>query len=502
MKRNGISYGVALAAAGLIAGTCLLGGCSAQPQGSPSFGFETGDNFLYEGIREQDFSYVANEPSCYFSLDKNTASYSQVRAQLNENTGIAYDSVRLEELVNYFDYDFEAPAEGEEMRVSTYLSDCPWNEEHKLVTVGLRTEERKIDAVQNNYVFLVDISGSMSSDVYGLDGTSRLDLAKYGMNLVLDGLTKNDTVSLVTYASGVETKCEPVLATAKGKQQMRTAIDKLRAYGSTNGEGGLQLAYECAERYKQENGNNRIILMTDGDFNVGMRDVNQLKEFVQTRAQSGVYLTVLGLGMCNMRDDLMQTLALNGNGNYAYLDTFTEAERVLKEQLNGTLVTVAKDAKAGVTFQKDQVMRYRLLGYDTKHMSETDFNDSERDAGEIGSGLCVTAVYEVELAEDVAEEAPLAEVTVRYKSVADGEQEKEITQTVTNTASDSDDVAFISCVSEFALVLRRSQFGGEANLKNVVRRLYALEEYVQADRYKEEFVELVERAILLGYGER
>lgn len=494
-------FAIAAAGAVLFAGCAAAGPWYCPPGQDPSFfqssGELYGDNFRYESIVEQGFYSTADAPKSYFSLDRNTASYSQVRAQINAGRKVAADSVRIEELVNYFSYSFPAPEEGEEMRASAYLSDCPWSE-NQLLTVGIRTEERCIDADFNNYVLLIDVSGSMSARVDGLEGMTVMELVKYGVEKLVSGLAAQDCVSIVTYASGVGVSLEPTFADESGKREILQTVNALRANGSTNGGGGLELAYKQAERYFSESGNNRVILMTDGDFNVGIYDVDQLKNFVRQKAESGVYLSVLGFGMGNMRDDLMQSLALNGNGNYAYIDTPQEAEKVLSEELGGTLITVAKDAKAGVEFDPDFVTRYRLLGYDMKILSEEDFNNSDKDAGEIGSNLCVVAVYEIERAEDVAEGEKLAEVTIRYKSVSDGEEDREISETVFNTLSQNEDISFISCVLEFGLVLRQSEYKAIASLVSVLERLGEMKNYLDGDVYKTEFKTLVQRAIESG----
>lgn len=496
----------------------LLAGCSAAPDhmaggnagGSaqmPEAGIfspslpdvsEGNPGYHYDGVVEQGWSETAWSPSAYFSLDRNTANYSQVRALINNGAKVTSDSVRIEELINYFSYGFPAPEEGELMSANAYLSDCPWNDGSKLVTVGIRTAERKLDAGRNNYVFLIDISGSMSARVSGLEGVTCLDLVKYGIDKLVGGLSASDAVSVVTYASGVGTALEPTLCDEAGKTAVHAAVEKLNASGATNGAGGLELAYRCAETYKAEGGNNRVILMTDGDFNVGMHDTESLKTFIADRAKSGVYLSVIGVGMGNMRDDLMQTLALNGNGNYAYIDTPREAEKTLEEELGGMLVPVAKDAKAGVTFDADSVERYRLIGYDMKHMSGEEFDDPEKDAGEIGSNLTVVAVYEVVLRETAEEGATLADVTLRFQSAADGAAQ-EIARTVRNTPDERDDLRFIACVAEFGLVLRNSEFKGGATLADVLSRLDGMREYLSADVYKEEFRDLVERAASSGY---
>ena len=497
MKKKLCGY-LGLAAAAAI----VFAGCAGSPGGwnhSPKFDFVVDDaqgNFVYDSIVEQDFCDTDKEPSSYFSLDRNTASYSQVRAQINTNAFVSPDSVRTEELVNYFTYDYPAPAEGEGMKISAYLSNCPWNKDHNLATFGIRTEERKLsEDATNNYVFLLDVSGSMSARVRGLDGMSCFDLVKYGIGVLVEGLRDNDRVAIVTYASGVKEVLEPTLATAKGKQTIMKAVNKLESSGSTYGSGGIELAYDAANRYYAKDGNNRVILMKDGDFNVGLRNEEQLKKLIQEQAKNNIYLTVLGVGMGNMNDSIMQTLALNGNGNYAYIDTPAEAEKALGQELNGMLVPVAKDAKAGVTFNKDTVAKYRLLGYDMKRMSQDDFNNSEKDAGEIGSNLCVTAMYEIELTKGTRESNLLAEAEIRYKSVETGE-DRSVTATLNDTLTTNNDVIFASCVMEFGLVLRDSKYKGTANLSSALARLGDISAYVGRDTYKSEFKTLVAKAIL------
>lgn len=502
MKRKTRAFVCALS----LASAAAFAGCNAAPGGwnpsTDSFDYpfgadgETG-NYQYTSVVEQGYYNTQLHPSSYFSLDRNTAGYSLMRAQINGGAKISPDSVRVEELVNYFSYDYPAPSEGEGLRATAYLSACPWNDGHSLITVGLKSEERVLGAAQNNYVFLVDVSGSMSARVDGLEGQTCLDLVKYGIDKLLDGLGENDAVSVVKYASGEETVLEPTLATEEGKAQIRQAVKGLNAYGSTNGSGGLELAYRNAEKYYSDDGNNRVILMTDGDFNVGISDETELKEFIQEKAKKGTYLSVIGVGMGNMRDDFMQTLALNGNGNYAYIDTPREAQKVLCEELGGLLSVVAKDAKAGVTFSQDTVVKYRLIGYDMKLLSEDDFENPEKDAGEIGSNLCVTALYEAELKEGAGAGAKLADVTVRFKSVSG--KDKEITAPVLNEVSKSDERAFVSCVAEFGLVLRNSAYKGTASIASVLGRLNDLAPYLEGDVYKAEFKELVQKAKNSGY---
>ena len=445
-----------------------------------------GENYQYDSVAEQGFCLTEDMPSSYFTLDRNTAGYALVRAQLREGAVVAPDSVRLEELVNYFSYDYPLPAEGEAVGVSAYLSDCPWNAEHRLMTLGIRSAQAQTEG-DANYVLLVDVSGSMGNLVGGYEGMTRLDLVKYGAEKLVDALGERDRLSIVTYASGVRTVLESTAATEDNKPAIRSALSRLTAYGSTSGSDGLELAYAQAEANRAENGNNRVILLTDGDFNVGISDTARLTEFIQEKAQSGIALSVVGVGLGNTRDDLMQTLALNGNGNYSYIDTQLEAEKVFTEELAGTLYTVAHNAKAGVTFDADMVSSYRLLGYDMKHISEGDFENPEKDAGEVGSNLCVTVMYEIDL-RDTDKSSPLAEVSVRYADVTG--TNREVLLSVTGQETPTQDTAFASCVAEFALVLRQSAYRANASLESVLARLDDLSNYLAADAYKAEFREL------------
>lgn len=501
MKKKGIAI-VAVVMGLFFCTACGSADLPITPGYSPDMGLHfnevqgdaaegSGDNYQYGSIVEQGETNVAQSPSSYFSLDRNTANYSLVRAQIRENLQIAPDSVRTEELYNYFSYDYPVPEKGEGMRVQATLSECPWNPSHRLMRVGLRSEERVLQAERNNYVFLIDVSGSMSANVAGTEYTC-LGLVQYGMKTLLAGLSERDAVSIVTYASGTQVRLEPTLATENGKAEILKAIDSLTASGSTNGSGGIELAYEQAKKYYTQTGNNRVILASDGDFNVGVTNEAGLKQIAQ-KAENGVYLSVLGVGLGNMRDDFMQTLALNGNGNYAYLDSEREAEKVLSKELNGTLVTVAKDAKAGVTFNANNVERYRLVGYDSKILFEDDFNDEKKDAGEIGSNLAVTALYEIKLKEGVEENAVLASVAVRFQLAQTGEK-REVKATLNNTLSASDDDKFLACVAEFGLVLRNSKYKGTASLGSAIARLENMKEYLAADEYKAEFLELVKAA--------
>lgn len=453
----------------------------------PSYDYITDaeeDNFVHDSIIEKDFTSVSQTATSYFSLDRNTASYSQIRTQIDDGQKVDCDSVRIEEMINYFDYGFAAPTD-KSVALTTALSPCPWNKDNNLMLVGLKTTQVEVEDVNANYVFLIDVSGSMS-------GSTRLPLAKQGFNMLLDGLGDRDVVSIVTYASGVKTVLDGGECTDEGKKKIRSAISSLVASGATSGGDGLERAYKIAQKHFIDGGNNRVILISDGDFNVGMSDTDELHEFIQNKAASGVYLSVIGVGMGNMRDDLLETLATKGNGNYAYLDSAAEARKVFVDELNGTLFTVAKDAKAGVTFT-DEVNKYRLIGYDTKLITEDDFNNDKADTGEIGANLCVAALYEIALSANA--EGKLAEAEVRYKDVSgDTERNESVTCTVEITTPSSDDLSFISCVAEFGLVLRNSKYKGTASLEAVLTRLNELGAYMADDEYKKEFAGLVGKA--------
>lgn len=447
---------------------------------------EWGGNYQYGSIYETPFTDVDEEHnSSYFSLDRNTACYSYVRSQIESGWPIYPDSIRIEEMINYFDYSYPEPTD-EAISVSTYLTDCPWNASNKLITVGVKTQTVDLGATNGNYVLLIDVSGSMS-------GSNRLGLAQKGFNMLVDSLGEGDVASVVKYASGMEVIVDGEECTAKGKEKVKNAVNGLRAYGSTNGAGGLELAYQTAQKHFIQGGNNRVIIISDGDFNVGKSTPDAMKEFIQEMAKSGIYLSVIGVGMGNTRDDILETLATCGNGNYGYMDNETEARKIFLKDIGGTLKTVAKDAKAGVTFT-DQVAKYRLIGYDTKHMSKEEFEDAQTDAGEIGSGLCSTAVYEVVLNEDAVGELATAEI--RYKDVrGEGEVNSTVTSTVATDTNEADgentDVQFISCVAEFGLILRDSKYKGDASVAGVLERLSALSEAVSDDPFKAEFIRLV-----------
>lgn len=499
MRKKILTLATTVTAAAISAAACFgFTGCAAKQGGNwvgnyyPDYYFPTspdgeengGDNYQYGSITESPFVDVAQGSSSYFSLDRNTAGYSYVRRQIENDYKIAADSVRVEELINYFDYSYPEP-ETEAVSLTAYLSACPWNESNMLVTLGVKTQTVRLDAENGNYVFLVDVSGSMSGD-------DRLGLAKYGFNTLVDNLGEGDVVSIVKYASGMEVVMDGKECADENKDGIKATMNGLRAGGATNGAGGLELAYQTAQKHFITGGNNRVIIISDGDFNVGRDSTDEMKEMIEEKAKSGIYLSVIGVGMGNTRDDMLETLATCGNGNYAYLDNKTEANKVFGHDLNGTLKTVAKDAKAGVTFT-DNVVKYRLVGYDTKHLSEDDFNDSRTDAGELGSGLCSTAVYEIMLKDGA--EGEIATAEIKYKDVRGTQKDASVSTVITTETADGNDARFAACVAEFGLVLRNSEYKAQASLNRVYARLEEFSDYIAADVYKTEFVSLVQKAI-------
>ena len=469
-----------------------LGACSASgnkgdympdaAMGDPGM-FEELENYVHEDIVERGFIDAATQPDSYFSLDRNTASYSYMRRIINEGNTVAASSVRLEEYINYFNYDYARPTDG--LALSGSVTDCPWNDEHKLMTIGVAAEEIQFGTKPNNIVFLIDTSGSM----YGAD---RLGLIQQAFTMLTDTLSSDDTVSIVTYAGDSRVALDGESGAHKTK--IANVIQDLEASGSTNGQGGINKAYALARKYFDAGANNRVILATDGDFNVGASSKSQLERLIKEQCESGIYLSVLGVGMYNTNDITMKTLAENGNGNYAYLDSVNEARKVLIEELDGTFNVVAKDAKIGVTFNADVVEKYRLIGYESKMLSQEEFEDEKTDAGEIGSGHTVTAVYEVELK---SEDGDIATSEVRYK-LPETEESKSVALTLTTAKGSeptTEDGKFIGCVTEFGLVLRKSKYAANASLDAVIERLEALDcTGADGDPFKVEFLELVKKA--------
>ena len=363
----------------------------------------------YAKLEEQGYRSVLNAPLSTFAADVDTASYSNLRRLLNDGYSV-YDlpknSVRIEELINYFHYDYSDPRGREPFGVNTVISDCPWNDRAKLLSIGLKTEDIDFaDTPASNLVFLLDVSGSMSD-------YDKLPLLQEAFSMLADELTDKDRVSIVTYASGVET----VLKGEKGSNsaKIKRAINNLTASGGTNGGAGIETAYKLAEKYFIKGGNNRVILATDGDLNLGVTSVGGLEELISRKKESGVYLSVLGFGTGNIKDNRMETLADKGNGNYAYIDSVREARKVLIDELSSNMLTVCKDTKLQVEFNPAFVKGYRLVGYADRTMAARDFNNDKKDGGEIGAGHEVTALYELILNEEFASDDDVDTNGLRY----------------------------------------------------------------------------------------
>ncbi|WP_339136296.1 MAG: VWA domain-containing protein [Candidatus Electrothrix sp. GW3-4] len=341
----------------------------------------------YNAQNENGFINTTNDPLSTFSIDVDTASYSNVRRFINEGRIPPKGAVRIEELINYFSYTYPQPDNEHPFSVTPELGPCPWNDSHKLVRIGLKAKDMdKKDLPPSNLVFLIDVSGSMSSP-------NKLPLLQKSMKMLVKQLGKNDRIALVVYAGHDQVMLPPTPGSEQ--QKITAAIDALGAGGSTHASSGILTAYQLAAQSFLPNGNNRIILASDGDFNVGITSRGELQKLVEEKRKSGVYLTVLGFGMGNYHDDTMEILADKGNGNYAYIDNLLEAKKVMVKEMSGTLFALAKDVKIQVEFNPAQVDAYRLIGYENRALADEDFNDDQKDAGEIGVGHTVTALYEL-----------------------------------------------------------------------------------------------------------
>jgi Ca-activated chloride channel family protein len=453
---------------------------------------------------------VSADPLSTFSIDVDTASYANVRRFLNSGALPPPDAVRIEELINYFRFDYPSAPRDHPFSVTTEIAACPWNSEHRIALVGLQARPLDADNVPaRNLVFLLDVSGSM-------EPPDKLPLVRTAMRMLVDTLTPRDRIAIVVYAgaSGV------VLPSTSGahKERIHEAIARLEAGGSTNGGAGIQLAYKLAEEQFVKGGINRVILATDGDFNVGITNQGELTRLIEQKRASGIFLSVLGVGTGNVKDSTMEKLADRGNGNYAYLDSLHEARKVLVKEAGATLVTIAKDVKIQIEFNPANVSAYRLIGYENRMLRKEDFNDDRKDAGEIGAGHTVTALYEIvppgaridsptvdalkyqQAPEPAGLKArptemrdELMTVKLRYKA-PDGDQSRLITVAVKNRTGDmSANVGFAAAVAEFGMLLRHSDYRGTATHAEAaaLARKYR---GADPDGYRTEFVKLVELA--------
>ncbi|MBR3515196.1 MAG: von Willebrand factor type A domain-containing protein [Lachnospiraceae bacterium] len=457
----------------------------------------------YNSINEDGFVSVSTQPFSTFGADVDTAVYTNLRRSImqNDGYGIRGNAIRVEEMINYFDYDYTKPAAGEKFGVVTDLAPCPWNADTLLLRVGVRAEEVSIEE-GSNIVFLIDTSGSM-------DSPDKLPLVQEAFNKLQKNLTANDTVSIVTYAGSYSVPLEGV--GGNEHQKIENALYSLMAGGCTNGEGGITKAYEVAEKYFIEGGNNRVILATDGDLNVGISSEAGLIDLIEEKKESGVFLSCLGFGEGNYQDAKMEAMADHGNGNYSYIDCDAEAERVLTKELWSTLYTVAKDVKFQVEFNPDQVKGYRLVGYENREMAAEDFADDTKDGGEVGSDQCVTVLYEVVL-NDSAFEIPTVEsryaddeastdisdellaVNIRYKEPdSDVSQLRTypVTKDMIGTTMDSD-TSWAAGVAQFGMLLRDSDYAGTSSYDDIIARLEQ-DPKIMNDDLRAEFICLVEQ---------
>ncbi|MEO8111489.1 MAG: von Willebrand factor type A domain-containing protein [Ginsengibacter sp.] len=463
----------------------------------------------YSNIVENGFHKVSDDPLSTFSIDVDAASYSNVRRYINSNQLPPAGAVRTEEMINYFKYQYPQPNGKDPFTVNTEISDCPWNKENKLVLIGLQGKKIPVENLPaSNLVFLIDVSGSMMTE-------NKLPLVKASMKLLVDQLREEDRISMVVYAGNAGLVLHPTSGSDKIK--IKTAIDALEAGGSTAGGAGIQLAYKTAQENFMEKGNNRIILCTDGDFNVGASSDDDMVRLVEKERNHGIYLTVLGYGMGNYKNSKMEQLADKGNGNHAYIDGINEARKVLVNEFGGTLFTIAKDVKLQLEFNPEKVAGYRLIGYENRLLNKEDFNDDKKDAGELGSGHTVTALYEIIPAGvkssflknvdplkyqknnthgKTSFNDEMLTIKLRYKA-PDKDASELIVHSVVDKSVDinntSDNFRFAAAVAGFGMLLRDSKYKGTDNYKEVIS-LATDATGTDTEGYRSEFIKLVKKA--------
>ncbi|QDU73192.1 von Willebrand factor [Bremerella volcania] len=465
----------------------------------------------FDKIDENGFIAVNDQPLSTFSIDVDTASYSKIRFYLTSYRRLPpVDAVRIEEMVNYFVYDYPAPTDGEHpFAASLEVANCPWNPDHRLARVALKGKELDLtERPSSNLVFLLDVSGSMNQP-------NKLPLLKQGMKMLVDQLSENDMISIVVYAGAAGLVLEPT--SGDQKAEIISALDQLHAGGSTNGGEGIQLAYKMATDHFLKGATNRVLLCTDGDFNVGTTSTGDLVRLAQEHAKKNIYLSILGFGSDNHNDSLLEQLSNKANGNYTFIDTQQEAKKVLVEQMAGTLVTIAKDVKIQVEFNPTKVAAYRLVGYENRLLKAEDFNDDKKDAGEIGAGHTVTAFYELipfgtettangkiddlkyqteRVPSEAAQSDELLTLKLRYKQ-PDSDTSTLMTSTIVDDGKDfakaSGDFQFAAAVAMFGMLLRDSE--------QTQKTSYAAIEEIAAPyaggpgaSYRAEFLEMVHQA--------
>ena len=469
----------------------------------PSFPEFNTEEYAY--TKENSFRSVATSPLSTFAADVDTASYSNFRRQVLKGGKVNPDSVRIEEMINYFRYDYPEPTGTEPFAVTTEIAPCPWNADTQLLLIGLQAKKlNTAEMPQSNLVFLIDVSGSMDYD-------NKLPLVQRSFMTLVENLDEYDKVSIVTYSSGEEIILDGVPASQK--DQIMSAIEGLRANGSTRGDKAIQIAYELAEKNYIKGGNNRVIMATDGDFNVGITSEGELTNLLQEKAKSGIFLSVLGFGMGNYKDSKLESMADNGNGNYAYIDSIDEARKVLVEEAGGTLFTVAKDVKIQVDFNPAAIKGYRLIGYENRVMAAEDFADDTKDGGEIGAGHQVTALYEIvpvgsafevpvvsskyttetTPADNGEKPSELLTVNIRYKEPSEDTSnlleypvtEERIREDMSTTMS------WAAGVAQVSMLLKGSEYAGTTDITEVKDRLREISD----DDFRDEFVYLIRKLV-------
>ena len=470
----------------------------------------------YDYIKENGFLKVSDNPLSTFSIDVDAASYSNIRRFIQNGQLPPAGAVRIEELVNYFTYNYPQPVNEDPFSVHTEMAECPWNKDHRLVLVGLQGKKIAVDKLPpSNLVFLIDVSGSMQDP-------NKLPLVKASMNMLVDQLREEDHVAIVVYAgaAGLVLPATP----GSDKMKIKEAIQALEAGGSTAGGAGIKLAYATAKEHFKREGNNRVILCTDGDFNVGASSDDAMERLIEEERNTGVFLTVLGYGMGNYQDAKMQKLADKGNGNHAYIDQISEAKKVLVNEFGGTLFTIAKDVKLQVEFNPANVQGYRLIGYENRMLAKEDFNNDKKDAGDMGSGHTVTALYEVIPAGvkttllnmvDSLKYQPLSSVAnvstgkelmtikLRYKK-PDGLKSRLLEHPVSdapkNWRNASENFRFAAAVAGYGMLLRKSEFAGNLNYQSI-QQMAKTAIGTDKEGYRKEFLKMVSRTSSLNKDE-
>ncbi len=461
----------------------------------------------YALIKENEFQNANESPLSTFSIDVDRASYSNLRRFVNQGQMPPADAIRIEEMINYFNYEYAQPEGQEAFSVHTEYADCPWNKKNKLLHIGIQGKEVSLDKIPDaNLVFLIDVSGSMSS-------SNKLPLVKQSLNLLIDKLKPTDRISIVTYARGTRLALPPTEVSKK--PAIKAAIAQLSTNGGTAGAAGIDLAYETARKYFLKNGNNRIILATDGDFNIGPSSNSDIEKIIEKERENGIFLSVLGFGTGNYQDSKMQLLADKGNGNHAYIDQIKEAEKVLVKEMAGTLLTIAKDMKIQIEFNPQSVSSYRLIGYENRMLATEDFNDDKKDAGELGSGHTVTAIYEItpmngkDKSKNKVDElkyqnigltnnkygGELATIKLRFKK-PQGKKSSLIAHTISSESvkweASSTNLKWASAIAQFGMTIRGSQYLKDYDYDTV---LALAESGLGSDTngYRDEAIQLMQR---------